>query len=75
MTLGPNYKLPKNYMTFCLSYNLPKIKTKIKHGSTYPNTLNSEARLRNGKVLDTHFAQTKSGLLDSCDQCTPLCMT
>ena len=74
MTLGPNYKLLKNYMTFCLSYNLPKIKTKIKNGSTYPNTLNSEARLRNGKVLGTYSAQTEFGLLNSHDQCTPLCM-
>ena len=71
MTLGPNYKLLKNYMTFCLSYNLPKIKTKIKHGSTYPKTLNSEARLRNGKVLSTHSVQTESSLLDSHDQCIP----
>ena len=74
MTLGPNYKLPKNYMTFCLSYNLPKIKTKIKHGSTYPKILNSKARLWNGKVLGTHSAQIEFGLLDSHDQCTPLCM-
>ena len=26
MVLGPSYKLPKNYMAFCHSYNLPKIK-------------------------------------------------
>ena len=26
MALGPSYKLPKNYMAFCRSYNLPKIK-------------------------------------------------
>ena len=26
MTLASNYKLPKNYMAFCPSYNLPKIK-------------------------------------------------
>ena len=44
MTLGPSYKLPKNYMAFCPSYNLPKIKAKTKPGSTYPKTLNSEAR-------------------------------
>ena len=31
--------------------------------------LNPKARLQNGKVLGTHFAQTKSGLLDSCDLC------
>ena len=47
MALGPNYKLPKNYMAFCPSYNLPKIKKlkkekrkkikiKIKPRSTYP---------------------------------------
>ena len=56
MALGPSYKLPNNYMAFCPSYNLPKIKIKIKPRSTYPKTLNSEARLRNGKVLGTHSA-------------------
>ena len=61
MALGPSYKLPK-------------IKIKIKPRSTYPKTLYSEARLRNGKVLDTHSVQTESGLLDSHDQYTPLCM-
>ena len=70
MALGPNYKLPNNYMAFCPSYNLPKIKIKIKPRFTYPKTLNSEARLRNRKVLGTHSAQIESGLLDSCDQCT-----
>ena len=30
MTLGSNYKLPKNYMAFCPSYNLPKNKIKDK---------------------------------------------
>ena len=25
MALGPSYKLPNNCMTFCSSYNLPKI--------------------------------------------------
>ena len=74
MALGPSYKLPKNYMAFCPSYNLPK-KTKIKTRPTYPKTLNSEARLWNEKVLDTHSTQIESGLLDSYDQCTPLCMT
>ena len=44
---------------------------KIQPRSTYPNTLNSEARLWSGKVLSTHSTQTKSGLLDSRDQCTP----
>ena len=59
-------------MAFCPSYNLPKIKkTKIRSWSTYPKTLNSEARLRSENVLDTHSAQTESGLLDSCDQYTP----
>ena len=57
-------------MTFCPSYNLPKVKAKIKPRSTYSKTLNLEARLRNGKVLDTHSVQTESGLLDSHDQCT-----
>ena len=46
-------------------------KVKIRAMSTYPKTLNSEARLQNGKVLGTHFAQTESGLLNSCDQCIP----
>ena len=46
----------KNYMTLGPSDNLPKIK--IKPRSTYLKTLNSEVRLQNGKVLDTHFAQT-----------------
>ena len=66
--------LDTNYqrnMVFCPSYNLPKIKIKIKPRSTYPKTLNSKARLRNGKVLGTHFAQTEFGLLVSRDQCTP----
>ena len=39
--------------------------------STYPETLNSVARLWNGKVLGTHFTQRESGFLDSCNQCTP----
>ena len=68
MALSPSYKLPNNYMAFCPNYNLPKIKTKIKPRSTYPKKLNSDARLRNGKVLGTHSAWTKSGLLDSCDE-------
>ena len=72
MVLGPSYKVPNNYMAFSPSYKLPKIK--IRPRSTYPKILNSKVRLRNGKVLDTHFAQIESGLLDSCDQCTPLCM-
>ena len=46
MALDPIYKLPKNYMAFCPSYNLPKMKKiKIKSRSVYPKTLNSEARL------------------------------
>ena len=69
MTLGSSYKLLKNYMVFCPSYNLPKIfkkikikikntnkQTKIKPRSTYPKTLNSEARLWNEKVLVTNSA-------------------
>ena len=36
MALGPNYKLPNNYMAFCPSYNLPKNKNKDKARSTYP---------------------------------------
>ena len=30
MALGLSYKLPNNYMTFCSSYNPPKIKNKDK---------------------------------------------
>ena len=56
MVLGPSYKLLNNYIAFCPNNNLPKIKIKIKPRSTYPKTLNSEARLRNRKVLGTHFA-------------------
>ena len=51
-----------------------KKKKKIKPRSTYQKTLNSEARLWNEKLLGTHSAQTEFGLLDSHDQCTPLCM-
>ena len=69
--LVTNYQ---RYMTFCPSYNLPKIKTKLKSRSTYPKTLNSEARLWIGKMLGTHSTQTEFGLLDSHDQCTHLCM-
>ena len=75
MALGPSYKLPNNYIAFCPSYNLPKIKIKIKLRSTYPKTLNSEASLQNGKVLGIHSAQTKSGLLDSYDLYSHLCTT
>ena len=60
----------QRYMAFCPSYNLPKIKIKIKPRSTYPKPLNLEARLWNGKVLGTHSAKIESGLLDSHDQCT-----
>ena len=52
-----------------------KIKIMIKPRSTYPKTLNSKARLWNGKMLGTHSAQTEFGLLNFCDQCIPLCMT
>ena len=55
MALGPSYKLPNNCMSFCPSYMLPKVKATINLRSTYPKKLNSEARLPNGKVLDTHF--------------------
>ena len=57
MALGPSYKVPKI-----------KIKTRLIYLS---KDLNSEARLQNEKVLNTHSAQTESGLLDSCDLCTP----
>ena len=36
---------------------------------------NSKARLQNGKLLGTHSTQIESGLLDSRDQCTFLCMS
>ena len=75
MALGPSYKLPNNYMTFCPSYNLPNNRTKIRPRSTYLKILNLEGRLRNGKVLGTHSTQTKSSLLDSCDLCSFLCMS
>ena len=71
--LVTNYQIITWFFVLVTFY--PKIKTKIKPMSTNPNTLNSKARLRKEKVLGTHSAQTKSGLLDSCDQCTPLCMT
>ena len=67
MDLGPSYKLPNNYMAFCPSYILPKIKSKDKAWIYLAKDLNPEARLRNGKVLGTHSAQIKSGLLDYCD--------
>ena len=57
----------QRYMPFCPSYKLPKIKAKIKPRSTYPLTLNSEAMLWNEKMLGTHSANTKFGLLDSYD--------
>ena len=56
MTLGLSDKLPNTYMTFCPTYNLPKIKTKSRLRSTYLKKLNSEARLWNGKVFGTHSA-------------------
>ena len=64
----------QRYMAFCPSYNLSKIKVKINPRSTYPKTLNLEARLQNRKVLGTHSAQTESGFLDSNDQYTLFCM-
>ena len=64
MALGPSYKLPNNYMHFCPSYKLSKNKAKIRPRSTYPKTLNSEAKLQNGRVLGTHPVQTKFGILD-----------
>ena len=52
------------------SYNLPKIKTKVRPRSIYLKKHHSEAKLWNGKVLGTYSTQTESSLLDSCDQCT-----
>ena len=73
MILGPSYKLPKIHGFLSQLQSTQKIKKerKIKPRSTYPKTLNSEARLRNGKVLGTHSVQTEFCLLDSCEQCTP----
>ena len=45
MALGPSDNIPKI-----------KIKIKIKPRSTYPETLNLEARLQNEKVLGIYFA-------------------
>ena len=67
MALGPSYKLSNNYMAFCPSYILPKIKSKDKALIYLTKDLNLEARLRNGKVLGIHSFQIESGLLDSCD--------
>ena len=58
----------KEYKTFVPSYNLPKIKNKTL--IYLSKNLSLEARLQNGNVLDTHSAQTDSGLLDSNDQYT-----
>ena len=77
MALGPSYKLLKihGFLSQLQSTQKRKKKRKkerkIKPRSTYPKTLNSEASLRNGKVLGTHSAQTEFGLLDSREQCTP----
>ena len=49
MVLGPSYNVPKKKKK-------TKQKTKIKPRSTYPKTLNSEVRLQNEKMLDTHSA-------------------
>ena len=38
MALDPSYKLPNNYMAFCPSYILPKIKMKTMLRSTYLKT-------------------------------------
>ena len=37
MALGPCYKLPKNYMAFCPSYNLPTKKKKKNKKKTKQN--------------------------------------
>ena len=74
MALGPSYKLPKIHGLLPWSQSTQIKKTKTKPRSTYPKTPNSEAKLRNGKVLGTHSTQTESGFLDSHDQYSPLCM-
>ena len=56
------------------SYNLPNTKDKTLVYLSKKN-LSSGARLRNGKVLGTHFTQIESGLLDSNDHYIPFCMT
>ena len=72
--MGPSYNLPNIYMACCPSYILPKT-NEDKTRSTKTKNLNPEARLQNEKMLGTHSTQTKFGLLDSCDQCTFLCMS
>ena len=64
----------QKYMAFVLVTFYPKnkIKTRLDRLKQWPK---SEGWLRNGKVLGTHSTQTESGLLDSCDQCTSLCMS
>ena len=59
-------------MVFCPSYNLPKKKKKKKDKAYVYLSKDTKfgGYLWNGKVLDIHSAQTKSGLLDSHDQCT-----
>ena len=47
MVLGPSYNVPKKKKK-------TKQKTKIRPRSTYPKTLNSEARLRNENVHVRH---------------------
>ena len=48
-----------------------KKKRKKRQSTSLPKELNSEARLQNGTMLGTHFAQTESGLLDSNDHYIP----
>ena len=54
------------------NYNLPKLKYKTLIYLSKNSKLG--ARLRNGKVLGTHSAQTESSLLNSNDQYTFFCM-
>ena len=51
----------KNYKAM-----FPRLQSKRKDKALSMNqNLDSGARLQNGKVLGTHYAQTKSGLLNS----------
>ena len=70
MALGPSYNIPKIH-GFLFYLHSTQNKRKI----YLTNDLNPEARLQNGKVLSTHSTHTKFGLLNSCDQCTFLCMS
>ena len=70
--MGPSYNLCKRIENCGPNYNLPKLKYKTLIYLSKNSKLG--ARLRNGKVLGTHSAQTESSLLNSNDQYTFFCM-